>query len=39
MAVWFTGRLVVNLTVETEEKIIVSRQKVSDFKDWFAGLY
>lgn len=39
MAVWFTGRLVVNLTVDTDEKIIVSRQKVSDFKDWFSGLY
>lgn len=39
LAVWFTGRLVVNLTVDTGEKIIVSRQKVSDFKDWFSGLY
>lgn len=37
LTVWFTGRLVVNLIVSTEEKVIVSRQKVSDFKEWFAG--
>lgn len=37
LTVWFTGRLVVNLVVPTEEKVIVSRQKVTDFKEWFAG--
>ena len=37
LTVWFTGRLVVNLVVPTEEKVIVSRQKVADFKEWFAG--
>lgn len=37
LTVWFTGRLVVNLIIPTEEKVIVSRQKVADFKEWFAG--
>ena len=34
---WFTGRLVVNLIVPAEEKIIMSRQKVTDFKKWIEG--
>lgn len=34
---WFTGRLVVNLIIPTEEKIIISRQKVTEFKEWFIG--
>lgn len=37
LTVWFTGRLAVNLIIPTEEKVIISRQKVTDFKEWFAG--
>lgn len=32
---WFNGRLVVNLTIHTPEKILVSKVRVADFKEWF----
>lgn len=35
VSLWFNGRLVVNLKVPVSEKIIVSKAKVSEFKDWF----
>lgn len=35
VSLWFNGRLVINLKVPVPEKIIVSKAKVSEFKDWF----
>ena len=35
MSIWFQGKLAINLTVPTEERIIVSRAKSDEFKDWF----
>lgn len=32
---WFNGRLAVNLKVPTKEKILVSKARVGEFKDWF----
>ncbi|MDL2212908.1 LytTR family DNA-binding domain-containing protein [Bacteroides sp. OttesenSCG-928-E20] len=32
---WFNGRLAVNLIVPTEEKILVTKARVSEFKEWF----
>lgn len=32
---WFNGRLSVNLTVPASEKILVSKVRVADFKEWF----
>ncbi|MDR2146147.1 MAG: LytTR family DNA-binding domain-containing protein [Tannerella sp.] len=37
IAVWFDSKLSVNLTVEIPEKIIVSRLRASEFKDWYSG--
>jgi DNA-binding LytR/AlgR family response regulator len=34
---WFNSRLSVNLKVSVPEKILVSKARVNDFKDWFAG--
>lgn len=34
---WFNSRLSVNLTVSVKEKILVSKARVSEFKDWFTG--
>lgn len=34
---WFNNRLAINLKVPTEEKILVSKLRVNDFKTWFAG--
>lgn len=39
ISIWFTGKLLVNLTVPVEEKIIVSRAKVSEFKAWYTQDY
>ncbi|MDY3068147.1 MAG: LytTR family DNA-binding domain-containing protein [Parabacteroides sp.] len=33
--VWFNGRLAINLKVPTSERIIISKAKVSEFKEWF----
>lgn len=35
---WFNGRLSVNLKVPVEEKILVSKVRVAEFKEWFTGL-
>ena len=32
---WFNGRLSINLKVPVEEKILVSKVRVSEFKEWF----
>lgn len=37
ITVWFGNRLSVNLTVESPEKIIISKARVPDFKRWIAG--
>ncbi|MEA3450886.1 MAG: LytTR family DNA-binding domain-containing protein [Bacteroidota bacterium] len=34
ISTWFTNRLVVKLNIDTEEKIIVSRERVKEFKQW-----
>ena len=34
---WFNNRLSINLRIPTGEKILVSKQRVNDFKAWFAG--
>ena len=34
---WFGHKISVNLTVETEEKIVISKTKVADFKRWLMG--
>ena len=34
---WFNSRLSVNLTLPVKEKILISRVKVPDFKNWFTG--
>ncbi|MDD4799740.1 MAG: LytTR family DNA-binding domain-containing protein [Proteiniphilum sp.] len=35
LSVWFGGKLAVNLSVETPERIIVSRARNKDFKNWY----
>ena len=37
ISVWFDSKLSVNLSVAVSEKIIVSRGRVSEFKDWYSG--
>lgn len=37
ITVWFDSKLSVNLIVEIPEKIIVSRLRASEFKDWYSG--
>ncbi len=32
---WFNGRLSVNLIVPVPEKILISRVRVAEFKEWF----
>ncbi|MCD7962586.1 MAG: LytTR family transcriptional regulator DNA-binding domain-containing protein, partial [Rikenellaceae bacterium] len=34
-SIWFTGKLAVNLTVSVDERILVSKAKVAEFKAWF----
>jgi len=34
---WFNSRLSINLKVSIPEKILVSRTRVAEFKNWFAG--
>ena len=36
ISVWFDSKLSVNLLVEVPEKIIVSRSRVADFKEWYS---
>ena len=35
ISVWFDSKLSVNLTVDIPEKIIVSRVRASEFKEWY----
>lgn len=35
---WFNNRLAINLRGTVPEKILVSKARVSEFKEWFAGL-
>jgi len=35
ISLWFDSKISVNLLINTPEKIIVSRTKVSEFKDWY----
>lgn len=35
LSVWFGGKLAVNLSVETPERIIVSRARNRDFRNWY----
>ena len=39
LSVWFAGKLSVNLSVPTQEKIIVSKARVSEFKTWYTRDY
>ncbi len=34
---WFSGRLSINLKIQTPEKIVLSKARVSEFKTWFSG--
>ena len=35
MSIWFQGKHAINLSIPTEERIIISRVKSDEFKDWF----
>lgn len=37
MSVWFGGKLTVTLAIETPEKVIVSKAKNKEFKEWYQG--
>ena len=37
ITMWFDSKLSVNLSVDISEKIIVSRTRVSEFKNWYIG--
>lgn len=37
ITLWFSNRMVVTLHLPTPEKIIVSRQRAGDLKEWFTG--
>lgn len=39
IAVWFGSRLALNLTVETPERIIVSKARVPEFKQWLTAIH
>ena len=34
---WFNGRLSVNLKIPAKDKILVSKARVNEFKEWFSG--
>jgi two-component system LytT family response regulator len=38
IAVWFGNRLALNLVVETPERIIISKARVPEFKQWLQAL-
>ncbi|MDD3108997.1 MAG: LytTR family DNA-binding domain-containing protein [Alistipes sp.] len=38
LSVWFGSRLSLNLSVKTEERIVVSKARVPEFKQWFTGI-
>lgn len=35
---WFNNRLSVNLKIPVPEKILISKIRVSEFRDWFSGI-
>lgn len=39
IVVWFGSRLSLNLTVETPERIIISKARVPDFKQWLQSVH
>lgn len=39
IAVWFGSRLALNLMVETPERIIISKARVSEFKQWLQSVH
>jgi len=39
IAVWFGGKLSVSLTLSTPERIVISRARVADFKNWYTQNY
>ena len=36
VSIWFGNKLALNLVVETPEKVVISKARVSEFKNWFA---
>ena len=36
VSIWFGNKLALNLNVEVPDKIIISKARVSEFKQWFA---
>jgi two-component system LytT family response regulator len=38
VSIWFGNKLSVNLKIPLNEKIIISKARVKEFKQWFAGL-
>lgn len=36
ISVWFGNKISLNMTIPTEEKIIVSKARVSEFKNWYS---
>lgn len=38
IAVWFGSRLALNLTIETPERIIISKARVPEFKQWLQSV-
>lgn len=36
VSIWFGNKISINLTVPTEEKIIVSKARVTEFKNWYS---
>jgi DNA-binding LytR/AlgR family response regulator len=39
IAVWFGSRLALNLSVETPERIIISKARVPEFKGWLQSVH
>ena len=37
VSIWFGNKLAINLTMETPEKIIISKARVAEFKHWFSN--
>lgn len=35
ISIWFTGKLSVNLSIQAPERILASKARVSDFKEWY----
>ncbi|MCD7972143.1 MAG: LytTR family DNA-binding domain-containing protein [Candidatus Azobacteroides sp.] len=37
LSIWFGSKLAVNLKISSVEKILISKARVKEFKDWFGG--